>query len=44
MMHDPGLYAVSGRIESGIDRKADTAVEVVYSIPVPYKEGLTCNL
>lgn len=33
-----------GELNQALTRKADTAVEVVYSIPVPYKEGLTCNL
>ena len=33
-----------GELNQELTRKADTAVEVVYSIPVPYKEGLTCNL
>ena len=33
-----------GELNQALTRKADTAVEVVYSIPVPCKEGLTCNL
>ena len=33
-----------GELNQALTRKADTAVEVVYSIPVPYKEGVTCNL
>ena len=33
-----------GELNQALTRKADMAVEVVYSIPVPYKEGVTCNL
>ena len=33
-----------GELNQALTRKADDAVEVVYSIPVPYKEGATCSL
>ena len=33
-----------GELNQALTRKADMAVEVVYSIPVPYKEGVTCSL
>lgn len=41
---DPGYMQCLGELNQALTRKADMAVEVVYSIPVPYKEGLTCNL
>ena len=33
-----------GELNQALARKADEAVEVVYSIPVPYKEDESCSL
>ena len=32
-----------GELNQALTKKADAAVEVVYSLPVPYKEGATCS-
>lgn len=32
-----------GELNQALTKKADAAVEVVYSLPVPYKEGAACS-